>query len=99
MMNTLIVLWILNLEEKLDNSNERLWKRRESTAIYYLMLQERADRCYLFAVDLEIASVALGVKDRNGAGNSDQYCCLTVEWIVGAKGQVYHSLLAGNVAR
>jgi len=56
-MNTLIVLWILNLEEKLDNSNEWLWKRRESTAIYYLMLHDGADRCYLFAVDLDIASV------------------------------------------
>ena len=98
-MNTLIVLWILNLEEKLDNSNERLWKRRESTAIYYLMLHDRADRCYLFAVDLDIASVTLRVKGRNGAGNSDQDCCLTVERIVGAKGQVYRSLLTGNVAR
>lgn len=43
LMDTLIVLWILNLEEKLDNSNERLWKLQESTAIYYLMLQEGAD--------------------------------------------------------
>jgi len=47
-MNTLIVLWILNLEEKLDNSNERLWKRRESTAIYYLMLEkEQIDVIFL----------------------------------------------------
>ena len=99
MMNTLIVFWILNLEEELDNSNERLWKRRESTAIYYLMLLEGADRCYLLAVDLDIASVTFGVKDRNGAGNGDQYCCLTVEWIVGAEGQVYHSLLARDIAR
>lgn len=63
------------------------------------MLHKRADRCYLFAVDLDIASVALGVKDRDGAGNSDQYCCLTVERIVGAKGQVYRSPLTGNVVR
>ena len=103
-MNTLIVLWILNLEEELDNSNERLWKRRESTAIYYLMLHDGADRCYLFAVDLDIASVTwllitLRVKGRNGAGNSDQDCCFTVEWVVGAEGQVYRGLLTGNVAR
>ena len=98
-MNTLIVLWILNLEEKLDDSNKRLWKLQKGTTIYHLMLQKGTDGCNLLAIDLNIATFALGVKDRNRVRYRDQYCCLTIERVVGAKCQIYHSILARNIAR
>ena len=63
------------------------------------MLQEGTDGCNLFVIDLDIATFALGVKDRNSVWHRDQYCCLTIKRVVGAKGQVYHSILARNIAR